>query len=64
MVYNSATPYHCLVDTLPFLLTFFGHRMILLAILYSMQHTNVLTISTLCCFSLGLNFACVNSIEV
>ena len=72
MVYNSATPYHCLVDTLPFLLTFFGHCMILLAILYSMQHTNVLTIailysmqhtnvltmSSLYRFSLGLNFAC------
>ena len=58
MVYNSATPYHCLVDTLPFLLTFFGHRMILLAILYSMQHTNALTMSSLYCFSLGLNFAC------
>ena len=56
--YNSATPYHCLVDNFPFLLTFFGHRMILLALLYSMQHTNVLTISSLYCFSLGLNFAC------
>ena len=44
--------------TLPFLLTFFGHRMILLAILYSMQHTNALTMSSLYCFSLGLNFAC------
>ena len=64
MVYNSATSYHCLVDTLPFLLTFFGHRMILLAILYSMQHTNALTMSSLYCFSLGLNFACVNSVEV
>ena len=56
--YNSATPYHCLVDTLPFLLTFFGHRMILLAILYSMQHTNALIMSSLYCLSLGLNFAC------
>ena len=35
-----------------------GHRMILLAILYSMQHTNVLTMSSLYCFSLGLKFAC------
>ena len=57
MVYNSATPYLCLVDTLPFLLTFFGHHMILLAILYSMQHTDALTMSEYS-FSLGLNFAC------